>query len=519
MFSTILIANRGEIALRIIRACQELGVRAVAVYSEADAAAPHVREADAAVCIGAPPSSESYLRGDRIIEAARTMGAEAIHPGYGFLSEREPFARAVRDAGLVFIGPPPEAIAAMGSKTAARQLAVSAGVPVVPGTTEAVRDADEALGIAQQFGFPVLLKAAAGGGGKGMRVVRAAAELSASLDAARREARNAFGDDAVYVEKYIEGPRHVEIQVLGDQHGTMLSLGERECSVQRRHQKMIEEAPSVAVTPELRRALGETAVRAARAAGYVNAGTCEFLLDRDGKFYFLEMNTRLQVEHPVTELVTGIDIVQWQIRIAAGERLPFTQEEIAPRGWAIECRITSEDPTNNFLPSTGEITYLRLPGGPGVRWDGGVGMGTEVGLFYDPMLAKLIVWAPTREAAIARMHRALLELTIDGLDTSRDFHLRVMEDGEFRRGAIDIQWLERRLADLTHVVPPAEHVRVAAIAAALLAHRDRTARVVAGARAAGATNGAANGSGGAQENHATGSDAWRRAARIEGVGS
>ncbi len=516
MFSTILIANRGEIALRIIRACRELNVRAVAVYSEADAAAPHVREADAAVCIGAPPSAESYLRGDRIIDAARAMGAEAIHPGYGFLSEREPFARAVREAGLVFIGPSPEAIAAMGSKTAARQLAIAAGVPVVPGTTEAVRDAADARAIANEFGFPVLLKAAAGGGGKGMRVVRAEGELSSSLDAARREARNAFGDDAVYVEKYIEGPRHVEIQVLGDHHGTMLSLGERECSVQRRHQKMIEEAPSVAVTPALRREMGEAAVRAAQAAGYVNAGTCEYLLDRDGRFYFLEMNTRLQVEHPVTELVTGIDIVQWQIRIAAGERLPFRQEDIVPRGWAIECRITSEDPLENFLPSTGTITYLRLPSGPGVRWDGGVGIGSEVGLFYDPMLAKLIVWAPTREGAVERMHRALLELTIDGIDTSRDFHLRVMEDAEFRRGDIDIQWLERRLKELTHVSPPVDAVRVAAIAAALLAERERSGRPAAAER--GTASLPAEEAGGSPDGGAH-TDTWRRAARVEGVRS
>ena len=486
MFTKLLIANRGEIALRVIRAARELGIRSVAVYSDADAHAPHVREADEAVHIGAAPSSESYLRGDRIIEAALRVGAEAIHPGYGFLSEREPFARAVGDAGLVFVGPPPEAIAAMGSKTAARKLAIDAGVPVVPGTTEALRDAAEAREIAARFGYPVLLKAAAGGGGKGMRVVQSPDELPAALETARREARNAFGDDAVYVEKYILGPRHVEIQVLGDQHGTMLSLGERECSVQRRHQKMIEEAPSVAVTPELRARMGEAAVRAARAAGYVNAGTCEYLLDREGRFYFLEMNTRLQVEHPVTELVTGIDLVQWQLRIAAGERLPFRQEEIVPRGWAIECRITSEDPSSSFLPSTGRISYLRLPGGPGVRWDGGIGIGSEVGLHYDPMLAKLIVWAPTRQAAIERMHRALLELTVEGVETSRDFHLRVMEDEEFRRGAIEIQWLERRLQSLVTVPPPADGERAAAVAGVLLAERERSTRV-----SSAASNGAA----------------------------
>ena len=476
MFSKVLIANRGEIALRVVRACHELGVKTVAVYSEADASAPHVREADEALLIGPPPSSESYLKGDRIIAAARRTGAEAIHPGYGFLSEREWFARAVRDAGLVFIGPPAEAIAATGSKTAARQLAITAGVPVVPGTTEALGSAAEALDAATRFGFPVLLKAAAGGGGKGMRVVREASQLASALDAARREAKSSFGDDAVYVEKYVEGPRHVEIQVLADTHGRILSLGERECSVQRRHQKMIEEAPSVAVAPALRKAMGDAAIRFAAAAGYVNAGTCEFLLDSDGQFYFLEMNTRLQVEHPVTELVTGIDIVQWQLRIAGGERLPFAQDEIVPRGWAIECRITSEDPANGFLPSTGRIEYLHVPGGPGVRWDGGIETGSTVGLFYDPMLAKLIVWAETRDAAIARMHRALLELTIDGIDSSRDFHLRVMEDAEFRRGDIEIQWLERRLPSLLAAAPPEDGRRIAAITAALLADAERRGR-------------------------------------------
>src|SRR6476659_4567992 len=332
MFSKVLIANRGEIALRVIRACHELGVRAVAIYSDADARAPHVRAADEAVHIGPPPSAESYLRGERIVEAALRTGAEAIHPGYGFLSEREWFARAVRDAGLVFIGPPAEAIAAMGSKTAARELAISAGTPVVPGTTTALRDADEAAETAEKFGYPVLLKAAAGGGGKGMRVVHKREDLAAALASAQREAKNAFGDDAVYVEKYIVGPRHVEIQVLGDLHGTMLHLGERECSVQRRHQKMIEEAPSVAVSPELRARMGAAAVAAARAAGYTNAGTCEFLLDARGDFYFLEMNTRIQVEHPVTELVTGIDLVQWQLRIAAGQPMRVPSGWLHPRG-------------------------------------------------------------------------------------------------------------------------------------------------------------------------------------------
>jgi acetyl-CoA carboxylase biotin carboxylase subunit len=505
MFEKVLIANRGEIALRVIRACRELGVKTVAVYSEADARAPHVREADEAVLLGPAPSSESYLKGDAIIGAARRTGAQAIHPGYGFLSEREWFARAVRDAGLVWIGPPAEAIAAMGSKTAARALAIAAGTPVVPGTTTALRDAAEAAEVAERFGYPVLLKAAAGGGGKGMRVVHKREELASALQSAQREAKNAFGDDAVYVEKYIVGPRHVEIQVLGDRHGTMLHLGERECSVQRRHQKMIEEAPSVAVTPELRARMGAAAVAAAKAAGYVNAGTCEFLLDASGAFYFLEMNTRIQVEHPVTELVTGIDLVQWQLRIASGERLPFKQEELIPRGWAIECRITSEDPANGFLPSTGRVQFLHVPSGPGVRWDSGVETGSEISLYYDPMLAKLIVWAADRAQAIERMHRALLELTIEGVDTSRDFHLRMMENDDFRRGAIEIQWLERHLAELTNVTPPREGAVRAAIAAALLAERDRSAprRVETATQAA--------------DRAAPASNAWQQAARRDAL--
>jgi acetyl-CoA carboxylase biotin carboxylase subunit len=499
MFDSVLIANRGEIALRVIRACRELGVRSVAVYSDADAGAPHVRAADVAVNIGPPPSSESYLLGDRIIQAAISEGAQAIHPGYGFLSEREWFARAVRDAGLVFIGPPAEAIAAMGSKTAARTLAVAHGVPVVPGTTESIEDAAHAAGIAAEFGYPVLLKAAAGGGGKGMRVVRDASEIATSFAAASREAKNAFGDGAIYLEKYIEGPRHVEIQLIADMHGNVIHLGERECSVQRRHQKMIEEAPSVAVSPSLRAEMGATAVRAARAAGYVNAGTCEFLLDRDGKYYFLEMNTRLQVEHPVTELVSGIDLVQWQLRVASGEPLGFTQADISPNGWAIECRITSEDPANEFMPSTGRISFLHLPSGPGVRWDGGIEIGSQVSLHYDPMLAKLIVHAPTRPLAIERMHRALSELVITGVETSREFHLRVMEDAEFRAGEIEIQWLERRLASLTTDPGTADGVRLAALAGALLADSESGVRTDVSSKK-GST-----------------ASAWQRAARLESL--
>jgi acetyl-CoA carboxylase, biotin carboxylase subunit len=502
MFDKVLVANRGEIALRVIRACQELGIKAVAVYSEADSRAPHVREADEAVCIGPPPSSQSYLLGDRIIEVAKRTGAQAIHPGYGFLSERAWFARAVREAGLVFVGPPAEAIEAMGSKTAARQLAISAGVPVVPGTTEPLRDAEEAAAIADAFGYPVLLKAAAGGGGKGMRIVREPSELASALGSAQREALNAFGDDAVYVEKYLDGPRHVEVQVLADQHGNVLHLGERECSLQRRHQKMVEEAPSPAVSPALRARMGETAVAAARAAGYVNAGTCEFLLDRDGAFYFLEMNTRIQVEHPVTELVMGIDLVQWQLRVAAGERLPFEQKSFTPRGWAIECRITSEDPSNGFLPSTGRITHLHLPSGPGVRWDGGIEDGSEIGLHYDPMLAKLIVHAPTRPLAIARMRRALRELVVEGVETSRDFHLRLLEHPDVQAGEMSIQWLESHLTELTSAPASDETIRLAAVAAALAAHEDRAQ--------------APSAAGAAASQRAT--SAWQAIARRESLG-
>jgi len=507
VFRKVLVANRGEIALRVIRACQELGVKTVAVYSEADVRAPHVREADEAVLIGPAPSRESYLLGQNVIEAARKTGAEAIHPGYGFLSEREWFARAVRDAGLVWIGPAAEAIAAMGSKTAARTLAIAHGVPVVPGTTEALTDLESAERIAGEFGYPILLKAAAGGGGKGMRVVKGGDDLAGSLEAARREAKGAFGDDAVYIEKFIERPRHVEIQVLADAHGNVLSLGERECSVQRRHQKMIEESPSVAVDADLRRRMGESAVRMAKAAGYVNAGTCEFLLARDGSYYFLEMNTRIQVEHPVTELVTGIDLVNWQLRIASGEKLPFKQAEIVPRGWAIECRITSEDASNNFLPSTGRVRYLHLPSGPGVRWDGGIETGTDIGLHYDPMLAKLIVWAPDRDQAVTRMRRALVDLIVQGVETSRDFHIRMMDDAEFQRGDIDIQWLERRLPEILKREPGDDKVRIAAIAAALIADRER---VTPSSNAA--LQQSTNGANGAD-------DAWRRAALLEGLRS
>jgi acetyl-CoA carboxylase biotin carboxylase subunit len=486
VFNKILVANRGEIALRVIRAAHELGVQAVAVYSEADRLAPHVMAADEAYLIGPAPSAQSYLRADVLIDVARRSGAEAIHPGYGFLSERAPFIQAVRDAGLVFIGPSPEAVTAMGDKTAARARMIDAGVPVVPGTKEALADAAEARRVAGEIGYPVLLKAAAGGGGKGMRIVTSEAEIERAFDAAGNEAQAAFGDRSVYIEKYLEGPRHIEIQLLADRHGTTLHLGERECSIQRRHQKLIEEAPSAVLTPEERAAMGAMAVAAARAVNYEGAGTVECLY-QNGEFYFLEMNTRIQVEHPVTELVTGVDLVQWQIRIAAGEALPFTQDDISWEGHAIECRITSEDPANSFLPSTGRIRNLVVPSGPGVRWDGGITPGFEVGLSYDPMLAKLIVHAPTRIEAIDRMQRALLELRVEGVDTAVPFHLRVMDEPDFRAGTIDIKYLDKH-DDLLSAQPDEAVLRAAALAAALLEEERRNQRSVprvqAGASAA-----------------------------------
>jgi len=487
MFEKVLIANRGEIAVRIIRACRELGIRSVAVYSEADRLAPHVFMADEAYPIGASPSSESYLRGDVLIDVARRAGCDAIHPGYGFLAERAPFAATVEAAGLVFIGPSAEAIAAMGDKTEARRRMMAAGVPVVPGTEEALPDASEAARRAEEIGYPVLLKAAAGGGGRGMRVVRDPGELERAYAAASREAEAAFGDASVYLERYLEGPRHIEIQVLADAYGNTVHLGERECSIQRRHQKMIEEAPSPALTPELRERMGEAAVAAARAVGYRNAGTIEFLY-QDGEFFFLEMNTRIQVEHPVTELVTGIDLVQWQLRIAAGERLDFDQSDVRLEGHAIECRITSEDARNGFLPSTGRIELLRIPTGPGVRWDGGIAEGFEVSLFYDPLIAKLIVHGEDRSAAIERMRRALAELRIVGIETTSSFHERVMLEPDFCAGAVDIRYLERHPELLGEEIDE-DALRAAALTAALLEDERRRRRSVRRIAATAGTNG------------------------------
>ena len=461
----VLVANRGEIALRIIRACHEEGLEAVAVYSEADRSAPYVRAANAAVPIGPAPAAQSYLVMDKIIAAAQASGAQAIHPGYGFLSERAAFAARVAEAGLVFIGPPASAIQAMGDKTEARRRMQAAGVPVVPGAMTALTDAAEAVRVAESLGYPVLVKAAAGGGGKGMRVVARPADLAGALTSAASEAQKSFGDPAVYLEKFIERPRHVEIQILAD-HERTIHLGERECSVQRRHQKLLEEAPSIAVSPELRERMGQAAVAAAKAVGYRSAGTCEFLLASDGSFYFLEMNTRIQVEHPVTELVYGVDLVREQLRIARGLPMTVAPGPLSPRGWAIECRITSEDPANGFLPSTGRITYLKAPAGPGIRWDSGVGTGDEVTLFYDSMLAKLIVHGANRADAIVRMERALAELVVTGVATNQPFHLRLLADADFRAGRIDIQFLERR-PDLIVAAPDDELIARLAVTAAL----------------------------------------------------
>ncbi|MGE0556260.1 MAG: acetyl/propionyl/methylcrotonyl-CoA carboxylase subunit alpha [Gemmatimonadales bacterium] len=470
----VLIANRGEIALRIVRACHEHGLEAVAVYSEADRYAPYVRAADTAVAIGPPAPSESYLRIDRLVEAALSSGAQAVHPGFGFLAERAAFAEAVEQAGLVFVGPPPAAIRAMGDKTEARRRMHDAGVPVVPGAMAALEDPKVAGRMAEEIGYPVLVKAAAGGGGKGMRVVRESGELAGALESAANEAGKAFGDRSVYLEKFIERPRHVEIQILADAE-RVIHLGERECSIQRRHQKLLEEAPSVAVSPELRARMGRAAVAAAEAVGYRSAGTCEFLLAADGAFYFLEMNTRIQVEHPVTELVYGVDLVREQLRIAQGLPMSVRRGELEPSGWAIECRITSEDPSNGFLPSTGRIAYLRVPSGPGVRWDAGVEAGDDVTLYYDSMLAKLIVHGRDRAEAIGRMQRALGELVVVGVATNQAFHARLLADSDFREGRVDIQFLDRR-PDLVSGEPDPEVVTRLAIAAALAEDERRANR-------------------------------------------
>ncbi len=444
MFDKILIANRGEIAIRVIRACREMKIKTVAVYSDADKNALHVRMADEAYHIGNAPSSESYLHWEKIIEVAKNSGAEAIHPGYGFLSENAEFVRKVNEEDITFIGPSPDAMDAMGGKISARKIAIAANVPVVPGTTEPLKNFEDAKKVAASFGFPVMLKASAGGGGKGMRLVEKENELKNALEAAQSEALASFGDDAVYVEKAIVRPRHIEIQIFSDKHGNHVHLGERECSIQRRHQKVIEECPSPINDSELRRKMGECAIQVAKAVNYIGAGTVEFLVsDLDKSFYFLEMNTRLQVEHPVTELVTGFDLVREQINVAFGEKLSFTQDQVSWTGHAIECRVYAEDPENNFLPSPGKITRLRLPQGSGVRDDGGVYEGAEVSIYYDPMISKLAVYGRNRMEAIDRMRRALQEYEVGGIKTTLPFFREIMQDKEFIEGKLDTGFIAR----------------------------------------------------------------------------
>jgi acetyl-CoA carboxylase biotin carboxylase subunit len=501
----ILVANRGEIAVRILRACRDMELATVAVYSACDRAARHVRMADEAVAIGPDPPTDSYLRIDRLIAAAQATGADAVHPGYGFLSENPRFAAACRDAGLTFIGPSADAITLMGDKTAARVAAIAAGVPVVPGSVGPLGDeAGEAelARIAGEVGYPVMVKAAAGGGGKGMRVVHEPRELASGVRAARSEARAAFGDPAIYFERRLARPRHVEVQLLGDQYGTVLPFVERECSIQRRHQKVIEESPSPAVSAVLRAELTASAAAIAASVGYTNAGTIEFLLDEDGRFYFLEMNTRLQVEHPVTEAVTGIDLVQWQIRIARGERLLLTPAEtLEPRGHAIECRVYAEDPDAGFLPSPGMITALRVPGGPGIRDDGSVEVGGEVPIFYDALVSKLVAWGADRSQALARMRRALAEYEIRGIRTTLDFFRWLLREPAFVEGRFHTGWLDELLQQRrgTRFSVPEPSLEEVALVAAAIHTAMRGSQAVAPVG----------------EGH--GGDGWGRQARIEGL--
>ncbi len=505
MFNKVLIANRGEIALRVIRACQEMGIATVAVFSDVDRAALHVTAADEAYLLGPAPARESYLNVEKILDVARRSGAQAIHPGYGFLSENAQFARACAQAGIKFIGPPASAMELMGSKTRARQAMQAAGVPFVPGSSKGL-SFSEAEALAVKIGYPVMIKAAAGGGGKGMRMVQNPTDLKSAFETAQSEAQRSFNDSEVYLEKYIANPRHIEIQVLADEHGNAIFLGERECSVQRRHQKVIEEAPSAIVDDDMRRRMGAVAVQAAKSAGYANAGTVEFLVDAQRNFYFLEMNTRLQVEHPVTELVTGLDLVHLQLRIASGEKLPLTQENVHLRGHALECRIYAEDPDNNFFPSPGKIRRLLQPSGPGVREDCGVYEGWTVPLDYDPMLSKLIVHAPDRQMAIARMQRAINEYFVGGIKTNLGLFRRILANPDFQAARIDTGFLDRLLSAEPPATTEADGTaaNTAAIAAALFT-----------ATAKPAANGSSkpeNGNG-AQN----GSSPWKKAARAEGV--
>ncbi len=514
MLTKVLVANRGEIAVRIVRACHELGIRAVAVYSEPDRSAPHVSGADEAYEIGPAPAADSYLNGERLLAVAAESGCDAIHPGYGFLAENPDFARACEEAGFAFVGPSAETIALMGDKTEARSVMERAGVPVVPGTFEPVADIAAVRAFCRKIGYPILLKAAAGGGGKGMRRVDSEDEIDSAWTAAGREAEASFGDPRLYVEKYLQRPRHIEIQILADAHGNVIQLGERECSIQRRHQKLIEESPSPLPSlmiseavgrGGLREKMGATAIAAARSAAYRGAGTVEFLVV-DGAFYFLEMNTRLQVEHPVTEMVTGLDLVHAQLRIAAGEELASSLDAPTYSGHSIECRITAEDPLGGFLPATGVVEELRIPGGPGVRWDGGIARGNEISLHYDSLLGKLIVHAPDRDAAIARMARALDELVIDGVVHTGPLHRRIMDEPDFRAGELHTSYLEEH-PQLFAPDEQDESWRAIAVAAALLQDRDR---------GQGQGQGRGRGRGrvrGNDEKPESGIDAWRRAVR------
>jgi acetyl-CoA carboxylase biotin carboxylase subunit len=502
MFKKILIANRGEIAVRVIRACRELGITSVAVYSDVDRASLHVIKADEAYHIGASSAAESYLNIEKILSVAKRAGAEAIHPGYGFLSENPNFARACSAAGVKFIGPTAASMEMMGSKTRARQEMEKAGIPLVPGTSSGLESPEQAEQVSARIGYPVMLKAAAGGGGKGMRLVNTREELKPALDAAQSEAQRAFAGSEVYIEKAIVNPRHIEMQVLADEHGNTVYLGERECSIQRRHQKVLEESPSPIVNPDMRRRMGEIAVRVAQTAGYANAGTVEFLVDQQKNFYFLEMNTRLQVEHPVTELITGLDLVHLQIRIAAGEKLPFSQEDVRIRGHAIECRIYAEDPNNNFFPSPGKITLLLAPAGPGIRRDSGMYEGWTVPVEYDPLLAKLIGYGSDRTQAISRLVRALDEYFVGGIKTNISLFRRILSDPDFQEGKFDTGYLDRLLKWKPAEGKP-ENARIAAIAAGLFAVLDPASVITRNGISA---NGAANSSA---------ASSWKRTARVE----
>ncbi len=519
MFKKILIANRGEIAVRIIRACREMGIATVAVYSDVDRAALHVRKSDEAYPIGPAPAAESYLRMDKILDVAKRSGAEAIHPGYGFLSENAKFAQACADAGVKFIGPTPHSMKLMGSKTSARQQMEKAGVPFVPGTSRGLASPEEGEQVAERIGYPVMLKAAAGGGGKGMRLVHTRQELRSALESAQSEALRSFGDSEVYIEKAIINPRHIEMQVLADEHGNTVWLGERECSIQRRHQKVLEEAPSPIVDPDMRRRMGEVAVKVAQAANYTNAGTVEFLVDQQKNFYFLEMNTRLQVEHPVTELTTGLDLVHLQIQIASGEKLPFVQSDVLIRGHAIECRIYAEDPDNNYFPSPGKITVLLQPSGPGIRRDSGMYEGWNVPMDYDPLLAKLIGYATDRRQAIMRLERALYEYFVAGIKTNISLFLRILGDADFQAGKLDTGYLDRLLAKANPAVAslaPKPEINapeigametIAAIAAGMFAVLDPASSVSKNGDTGGASSGGP----------ATVPSNWKQQGRSEGL--